>query len=250
MVVKTVNYKLGFKMLNVMFADEPTEIKGYDRLYFSLCNKEDNEINAPGFLKALRYCSIVDITLPKDKLLFSFNRTTRNLIYRAQESKEFSYEIVQTSESYKDFFELLNNFIKAKKMWYKPNMSKKDLEDIGNYFICLIRYNSIPVEAGLSNIEENGDIYTEFMPARRVFEKGYDEICSIASRYAYYKSMEYAREHNGKRFFFLLGNSIENPTPLAKFKMSFNGKIIPKYMYVKNYNPLLKAMTRLNVWPA
>jgi len=244
MILLDNRYK-GFKITCIMFADQPHHLKGYDRLVFTMCMKEDNEIKADGFTAYPFWHTIVNLdnSYTEDYKLdgFGFDGNTRANIHRAVRAG-MTYKI---NEDWDNYIILQNNFIKAKKLWLKP-YEKEFLQQFKGFLINIYDSQGTMLEAGYFVIM--GDkLWTLSICSYRLIDKSYERLCSHASRFLYYQAMKYGKEQGCKTLWFNVGKDLDHPDSVSKFKLGFGGKRIQKNTYVKDLNPLLKVAGRFGI---
>lgn len=239
MIILENRYK-GFKIKSVTFADEPTDMNGCDRLVFSICKKDDSDIVRKDFKTRPIYHTSIDLKKPTEEIYKSFNGTTRANLNRA-EREGITYKI---NEDWAQYIELQNKFIKLKKLWLKP-YTKEFLQQYKGFLITAYHAGKM-LEGGYFVIEDD-ILWTQSIFSFRVIDRSYERLCSQASRYLYFQAMKHGKSLGCNSLYFAIGNDIENPTSIGKFKLGFGGTVFKKNIYVKDYNPILKVASKFGV---
>ncbi len=231
-----------YKFADFIFADRPFDAEGYDRIYLTL-PKHDEPPNG-SFKPALRYYSKVNLAKSLNEIYHSFNGTTRAKINRAKKS---TMKIKIGSKKVNDFIALQNEFMQKKGFWL-DEITNEDIEiPASNNFLTTAYMDSILIEGAYFTIED-GHLYTLLKSSRRIFaDKELDETCSNASRYIYYKTIEYAKEHGAKDLILQIGKYKDSTDGITQFKLGFNGELFQKPMWYKTYNPYLNIASMIGI---
>lgn len=220
--------KLWFKKVQIFLEDNLLNLlnsKDLTQKYDSIIVVSHKKLDLPGWKLREKDTALIDLTLFEEEIFRKFSDTTRNEIRRTYNNPDLNFKLNQNFEKSYDLYR------KFEKSQNRKPVSKKEME---NFKPAMAFYKDEPIY-GFYIIESfpYARIRSIFSKRLSIIDK---EIIKIISNGGRRLLWEICQDLKKRGFIFLDMASVNTENPktinIAKFKMSFGGKIIKEYAYM------------------
>ncbi len=217
--------KLWFKKAQIFLEDNLSNLDDLVKKYDSIIVVSHKKLDLPGWKLREKDTAIIDLTLSKEEIFKKFSDTTRNEIRRTYNNTDLSFK------SNLDFDSSYILYAQFEKSQGRKPVDKNEMK----FFKLVTAYYKNDPIYGLYIIESFPRVRIRSIFSKRLYftDKDMLKILSNAGRRLMWEICQDLKKR-GFIFLDLASVNMENPktVSIAKFKMSFGGRIIKEYTYI------------------
>jgi len=217
--------KLWFKKAQVFLEEKLPDVKKLEEKYDFISLISHTKLDLPGWGLKEKDTALIDLTLPEEEIFKKFSDTTRNEIRKTYNNPDLNFELNQ------DFEKSYSLYSQFEKYQDRKPMAKKEMTSFKS---ALVFCKGDPIY-GFYIIESlpYSRIRSIFSKRLSIEDKDMIKIISNSGRRLLW---EICKDLKNREFVFLDMASVNQSNPksanIAKFKMSFGGKIVREYAYI------------------
>jgi len=232
--------KLIFGTRQIWFADFPYEVKGTHRVIFRDCK---GKTEVPGFTCEQHTTFVIDLDESLEGIWGAMSSTCRYEIRRAEREGLR----VEMNQNFEDFIEMEKLFNRAKQLSERGNMNVGFMKRYGTLFTVRLGQE---VLGGQFYLEDKNNIRLLSAPSKRLnVDSKKSVLVGMGNRLMTWEAVKYSKAKSIKEFDFggyygggIGGKILDEPN---RFKQSFGGDKVERYIYQKDYSVIYKNISLL-----
>ena len=229
-----------FKIKEIWFAEQPYNIKNCDSIFFKSCK---NKVDVDDFTCEEHATLVIDLTKDLDQIWKNMDKSScRYAVNRAIRDGVK----VTINKKQKEFIKIYKSFRKSKgQSNFISRIYNSDLELIkANYGTLFTAKHNDDILGGIYLLEDEETIRWIVGASKRLEDN--KTLIGNANKLLIWEAIKYAKDKGLKEFdlggYSLTAEKDSERYGINKFKKSFDGKLVAKYFYQKDYSKVLKLI--------